>query len=259
MTTVAPNGPDTVTANVEFSAGGCRLQAELAVPTGPTRLIDLLPVFQAVDDALTELVVREVEEKGESISCKKGCGACCRQVVPLSEVEARRIRDLVSELPEPRRSEVRARFAEAHRRLENAGLLEPLRECTQWTEEEGQRRGSDYFLQGIPCPFLEEESCSIHPDRPLSCREYLVTSPAEHCARPSAEAVKRARFPLKVWTAVARFDEMRPGASCVPWVPLILGPEWADTHPDEPPPRPGTELVSEFFSRLAGNAESRDR
>jgi Fe-S-cluster containining protein len=40
----------------------------------------------------------------------------------------------------------------------------------------------------MPCPFLEDESCSIHPDRPLVCREYLVTSPAELCAGPRRKA-----------------------------------------------------------------------
>ena len=37
--------------------------------------------------------------------------------------------------------------------------------------------GREYFQLGIPCPFLEEESCSIYHDRPITCREYLVTSP----------------------------------------------------------------------------------
>ncbi|HEY5241787.1 MAG TPA: YkgJ family cysteine cluster protein [Polyangiaceae bacterium] len=38
----------------------------------------------------------------------------------------------------------------------------------------------------VSCPFLEEESCSIHPDRPPICREYLVTS------SPRPRAVARA-------------------------------------------------------------------
>ncbi len=46
------------------------------------------------------------------------------------------------------------------------------------------RSARRYFHLGIACPFLEDESCSIHADRPISCREYLVTSPAVNCADP---------------------------------------------------------------------------
>jgi Fe-S-cluster containining protein len=241
-----------MTADLQLTIGDWRLQAKLSVPAGPTRLIELLPVFQSVDNAVVDLAVQQAEEEGETISCRKGCGACCRQMVPIAEVEARRIRDLVSDLPEPRRSEIRTRFAEARRRLEQAGLLDKLLERAQWTEEEVQALGIKYFFQGIPCPFLEEESCSIHPDRPLACREYLVTSPAAHCAQPAADTIRQVKIPLKVWTTVAQFDKPEPGARFIRWVPLILAPEWADAHPEEPPPRPGPELVNEFLSRLTG-------
>ncbi len=119
-------------------------------------------------------------------------------------------------------------------------------------EGEGMGVGMSYFDQGIPCPFLEEESCSIYGERPLVCREYLVTSPAEHCARPRAETVKRVKMPLKVWTAVAAFDEVPPGARFIRWVPLILAPEWAEAHPEEPAARPGPELLSQFFEHVTG-------
>ena len=48
-----------------------------------------------------------------------------------------------------------------------------------------------YFRLGIACPFLESESCSIHRDRPLVCREYLVSSPSEHCADPVRGTIER--------------------------------------------------------------------
>lgn len=39
-----------------------------------------------------------------------------------------------------------------------------------------------YFALGIPCPFLVDDSCGIHPARPLACREYVVASDPTHCA-----------------------------------------------------------------------------
>src|SRR5262249_15943606 len=153
------------------------------------------------------------------VSCKKGCGACCRQLVPVSQVEARYLRDLVEQLPEPRRSQIRARFDEARRLLAQSGLLDKLFHTDQWTEEEYNAVGRDYFQQGIPCPFLEEESCSIHPDRPITCREYLVTSPAGNCAQPTSGAVRTIPFPFKMWWALARFDPLPADTRYVPWVP----------------------------------------
>ena len=72
----------------------------MSVPAGPTRLVELLPLVQHLANTVVAAAVEDVVEQGESISCKKGCGACCRQLVPISQVEARRIRDLVEEMPE---------------------------------------------------------------------------------------------------------------------------------------------------------------
>jgi Fe-S-cluster containining protein len=257
MSSGMPNGAavaaaESVTAEVDMTIGARRLHAKMSVPAGPTRLMDLLPLAQNLANAVVGAAVEDIVEQGQAVSCKKGCGACCRQLVPISQVEARRIRDLVETLPEPRREQIRARFSQAREALRIAGLLEQLEARERWAPDGVETIGVDYFRLGIACPFLEDESCSIHADRPITCREYLVTSPAEHCARPTRETVETARIPLKVWTAVARFDKLPPGERFLRWVPLILAPEWADAHPDETPPRPGPELLKELFEYLTG-------
>jgi Fe-S-cluster containining protein len=245
-----PDSPASVTADVELSVAGQRLRMKLTVPTGPTTWRMMLPLVQDLTNRVVNAAIQEVEEQGQRISCKKGCGACCRQLVPITEVEARRIRDLVDELPEPRRSEIQDRFADARRRLEDDGVLQRLLHRQEWKDGEGRAIGLEYFSRGIPCPFLEAESCSIHADRPLACREYLVTSPAENCAGPTAETVRMVTLPLKVSNALAQMNEGQPPARSIRWVPLILAPEWAEAHPDEPPPRSGPELVRDLFQRL---------
>jgi len=237
---------------VEFTIAGRKLHQEMTVPTGPTQPRELLPLFQSLADAVVDLSVKAMEDRGERLSCKKGCGACCRQLVPVTESEARRIGDLVQQLPEPRRSVIRQRFVDARQRLDAAGLLEPLLAPIRRSEGERQRLGLDYFEQHIACPFLEEESCSIYLDRPIRCREYLVTSPAENCARPTAETVKPIHIPLPIWNAAARLDD--PGR----WVPLSLAPEWAESHPQVTPPRPGPELLRAFMERVAPSAAPSD-
>ncbi len=243
-------GPTQVTANIKLDLGGIELEAQLTVPTRPTPLRVLLPMVHALTNAIVDAAAQKVEEEGKIISCKKGCGACCRQMVPIAPSEARRLRELVQELPEPRRSAILARFAVAKQRMEAAGLWQKMNARDHLPQSELQPLGLEYFALGVPCPFLEEESCSIHQDRPTSCREYLVTSPAENCSRPSAETIRKVPLPGKVWTALARLDGLAPGARYLRWVPLIQALEHAEANPDDPPDRPGPDWLTELFQYL---------
>jgi Fe-S-cluster containining protein len=247
------SGPaELVTAKLQLTGPDWELRTAMSVPAGPTRLGELLPLMQSFADAVVGSAVKEVEAREERISCKKGCGACCRQLVPMAEGEARQLHAVVERLSEPRRSTVRARFAEARRRLEAAGLSEKLLYPDRWSDGEGRSIGLAYFRLGIPCPFLEEESCSLYADRPIACREYLVTSPADNCARPTSESVACVKLPFKVWTAIARFDDVPPSARFIRWVPLILALDWAEAHSDETTPRPGPDWLREFFDHVTG-------
>jgi Fe-S-cluster containining protein len=241
---------ESVAVPLDRVAGAARIQGEIQVTTGPTTPADLLPLLRSLADAIVGSAAQAAQAQGQTISCKKGCGACCRQLVPLPPTEARRIRDLVKELPQPRRSEIEARFADARSRLQQAGLLEDLLDLGRVGKERRREFALEYFRQGIPCPFLEEESCSIHPDRPLVCREYLVTSFAEHCARPTAETVRCVPLPVRASNALARLDNDQP-AEPERLVPLVLAPEWADTHAADGTGRPGPELLRDFFGHLS--------
>jgi hypothetical protein len=108
-----------------------------------------------------------------------------------------------------------------------------------------------YFRLGIPCPFLERESCSIHADRPLACREYLVTSAAENCASPTRDTVECVPMPVRLSGALGRLASSAVAEETA-WVPLVLAPEWAESHPDASPARPGPEWVSLLFRELTG-------
>lgn len=242
---------ETATLNAQIAFSGGKMQLQLTVPTGPTRPVELLPMLRSLTDGFVNAAVQRAERSGLTISCCKGCGACCRQIVPLSETEARKIRELVEELPEPRKSEILARFAAARKRLEEAGLIEILLAPERADPDQIKRLILDYFRLGIACPFLEEESCSIHVDRPVPCREYLVVSPAENCARLSPESVLPLKIPVAVSKALRRFDA-DGGTLPNRWVPLVLALEWSDANPDESAPRPGPELLQAVFEKLAG-------
>jgi len=242
---------EEVRVTLQLSIAGSRVEAEAYVPRGPTRPLRMLPVFQHMADALVDRVARSAELNGLTISCKAGCGACCRQLVPISETETHHLRAIVDAMSEPRRTEIRQRFQTALRRIAESGLLEKLENRERLTEDDLEPLGRTYFQLGIACPFLEDESCSIHPDRPISCREYLVTSPAVDCAAPSPETIRVLPLPGRVSAALARVD----GSDSLRntwWIPLPLALSHAESHPDAGPQRPGVEILGEVLKLLSG-------
>jgi Fe-S-cluster containining protein len=243
----------TVTADVKLDVAGRHLEARLEVPAGPTTLRELLPIARGLSGASVSAAAEDAAAAGRQVSCKAGCGACCRQMVPLSLPEAYHIRDLIEHLPEPRRSAVQARFAAARQRLHEAGLLADLEAPRPFGPGETVPHGEAYFALGMACPFLEEESCSIYDDRPLICREYVVVSPPENCARPRWTGVEVLRSPLQVWRAFSRAAAPRADGR-LEWVPLVLAPQWAQTHPEESTSRTGPELLQALFAELTGQS-----
>lgn len=80
------------------------------------------------------------------VACSKGCSACCKMNVMISQIEANFIEKETGVKPA---------------QVTN-GFLHP----------------QDKFI-GVPCPFLEDGSCSIYDVRPFACRKHLSfdTSP----------------------------------------------------------------------------------
>ena len=245
---MSQTNPETsLTAKIDFSVNGRAVSLQVQVPAGPVSPTRLLPLAHALANTIVNMAV---EAQSEKISCTKGCGACCRQLVPISTVEARAISGLVNAMEEPRRSAVIAHFEDACRQMEAAGLMDGLRDFSRIAEKDFIPFGLAYFGRGVPCPFLEDESCSIHRDRPVICREYLVTSDARHCADPSAHTIQRIELGARVSRALPALEAAKV-APRMPWIPLILALEWTASHPEDSE-RPGPQLLQALFGSLSG-------
>jgi Fe-S-cluster containining protein len=247
---MSTSSSNAVSADFTLSGGNFSLRFRVTVPAGPSRMGDLLPLVRGLSDKLIDETSKAIEASGRHISCRAGCGACCRNLVAISPVEARRIAGVVAEMTEPRRATVMTRFADAKERLEQGGLYEPLCVADQWTPEEYAARVDAYFALGIPCPFLEHDSCSIYDERPLTCREYLVTSPPALCANLNSVGVDRVQLPLYLFNAVARWQAPQQGHFLEQWVPLVLAPDWAALHPEAAPTKTGLELLRDLLSQV---------
>jgi Fe-S-cluster containining protein len=252
---------DVTVLDVTLSIAGEAVPLTMPVPKGPTRPRRLLPVLRMLAEEIVDRGVARAHEEGETITCKAGCGACCRQLVPISKAEAHQLRALVDAMPEPRRTHVRARFADAKLRLLEGGM----RDLVEGTlpEQVRKRNGEAYaklvrayFVLGIACPFLEDESCSIHADRPVICREYLVVSPVEHCV--SFDAGMKP-VPLAGRVSEALFAIEDKDRDDVGFVPLSVALDWAEAHDDAGRTRPGPQLVGEVLTALAPKAKSKEK
>ena len=227
------------TATLRLNVGDLQIAHPITVPNAPGPATAVLPALQG----LVNTVVGAAET-GKAISCRKGCGACCRQLVPVSRTEGEALLALVEAMPRERRKAVRTRFAAAEAAITRAGLAERGDRSDREPSRSDRELSVAYFALGVPCPFLEDESCSIHPDRPLVCREYLVTSPAELCAGPAQEGVTPVPVP-KLSLAARRLQD--DGDS---WFPLAMLMAWSREPRPATKRRPGTEWIQRFLRSL---------
>jgi len=107
-------------------------------------LPQLLDAYHIIDQGVTDAIHREVVQ-GRTIACGKGCAACCRchKDIPVYPLELVGITWYTVE-----------KLANATR----GKLKQQLRD----------------FQQGDACPFLIGNDCSIHPMRPMACRQFNV-------------------------------------------------------------------------------------
>jgi Fe-S-cluster containining protein len=210
---------------IELRTPGWAIASTLTVPAEPAPVESWLPFLQMLADQVSRSAADAADRSGRPVSCSKGCGACCRPLVAISVVEARALARLVAQMPQPRQGEVRARFAAVLTRLAQSGVLDqdyaaPSAEFPL-AETEQQRLAAAWYSLQIACPFLEDEMCGIYEDRPLVCREHLVTTPPAACSRLFREPVDRIELPVRLGVALARTAEAIDGVSTA-MIPLLM-------------------------------------
>ena len=240
------------TVQVQFSlaVGTGRLEATLDVPAGEVTLTGLLPVLQTLSSNIVESTIEIIGTEGYAVSCRLGCAACCRQMVPISIFEAAALADYIRALPAPQQMMLQERFRASLLALRDSGILARM-DPASWMEGDHDQLNVDYLAEKVPCPFLIDEACSIHAMRPMICREHLVTSPAEFCADPSHRSVVGVPMPIRLSKLLYRLGaqvEDNPRG----WMPLVFLIAWmeGETRPGDVIAGPGPELLYEIVKRL---------
>ncbi|MCJ7484504.1 MAG: YkgJ family cysteine cluster protein [Thermodesulfovibrionales bacterium] len=97
-------------------------------------------VYKGIDEA-----VRTAFKKGRKLACSKGCSNCCKthQTIPVYP-------------------------------LELVGLSWYVTEKITGPERDIIKTQLRNYKENDPCPFLVNSACSVHPMRPVSCRQFNV-------------------------------------------------------------------------------------
>ena len=231
-----------------------RLTTAIDVPTGFIPITAIVPVARRLGEEAAQLEIQHATEAGQAISCRIGCAACCRMLVPLSAPEAFALRDYVEQLPTDRRTLLLNRLGDTKDRIKRAGLWDQLNDASEASnpiaDEELDPINRSYYALRMPCPYLENELCSIYEARPAACRELLVTSPAELCQ----DLVQNPVTPLPVSMRMSSILGLAWGTltdSPPRLIPLPMALEWAERHEAESRRTwPGSALLDQVLDHM---------
>lgn len=231
-----------------------RLNTTLDVPTGFVPITSIVPVTRRLGEEMLKLEELRSREAGHSISCRMGCAACCRMLVPLSPPEAFALRDYVAQLPEDRQDALRRKIAHSQATLASHHLLDRLREVADATrpipDEDLDPVNRAYYALRHPCPFLENEICSIYEARPAACRELLVTSPASLCDNLVENPVTPLPVSVRIGTVLGLLWGTVTNSS-PRLIPLPLALEWAEQHRDDASRTwAGSKLIDQMLDKI---------
>lgn len=249
-----------VTGKIGITIQDQPLNFEVTVPAKPVKLTRMLPVFHKMTNTMVGLGIDAAKLNGQEVSCKAGCGACCRQPVPITEAEVFQLAALVERMDEPERLAVEQKFDNAVKHFDNIDWFEKVSKCAaaamDGQTEEAQKKLVElvhqYFTEGISCPFLKNDACSIHEWRPMACREYLVTSPAEFCDDPDPINIKKVEMlfqPSKVVSKISSTGNFAGEGI----ITLIKALEFAKVKKESEKVKTGEGWMADFFQTLAAS------
>ena len=110
------------------------------------------------------------------------------------------------------------------------GRLEAVADAaTPIPDEDLEPLNRAYYALRHPCPFLENEICSIYEARPAACRELLVTSPPELCDNLAENPVQPIPVSVRIGTVLGLLWASLTNTSAR-LIPLPLALDWAAQH-----------------------------
>ncbi len=104
----------------------------------------LLDAYYIIDKGIAD-AIRIEAKKRRKVACAKGCASCCstHRDIPVYP-------------------------------LELVGISWYVIEKITGTKRDLLKKQLQFYIQNEPCPFLIDNACSVHPLRPIACRQFIV-------------------------------------------------------------------------------------
>ncbi|MFH0837278.1 MAG: YkgJ family cysteine cluster protein [Candidatus Aenigmatarchaeota archaeon] len=148
----------------------------------------IMDVFYDYFDDVIKIARRLAEEKGDPVTCYKGCDICCHQPVSSALEEALLIylflrdNDDITKLALSKYDDWRKLAGSVEEY--DIGMRESMiagLSGKRGLSDDTVRYIEKYNAKNNPCPFLSEHVCTIYPVRPVACRNMLSLDDPEMC------------------------------------------------------------------------------
>jgi Fe-S-cluster containining protein len=140
-----------------------------------------------------------IASTGETVTCNKGCSYCCAHHVPATLQECELIVYYLYQNQTLLDHFLRVYPAWRARVKNHEDLFQAVKQRFSDMPQSGFAQGKReafyqaagrYNEQGIPCPFLNQDLCSIYEVRPSACATFFSMSPPEYCSSSSPDEPK---------------------------------------------------------------------
>ncbi len=248
------NHPAAEHFEISLQTPSGEISTAVGVPAGFVPITAILPLMRSLGGEAQVLEQRRLLEAGQRISCEKGCAACCRMLGPIAGPEAFALTNAIDQLDQNERNRLLAKLDLAQQQLARAGILKQLSSLADSSEplndEAIEPLNRAYYALRMPCPFLDNETCSIYADRPAACRELAVTSPATECQEMTKQTVQPVPVAVRLSTALSLLWADLTGTA-PRLIPLPLAVDWARRHKEEQTNQwAGTELFEKAMDKV---------
>jgi len=230
---------------------------QIIVSNSLAGLMDLVPLARMLSTRIGTRTINQATSAGTSVPCRKGCGACCKYLVPLSVPEALCLGRQIGPLLEKRNATVAQGLATAANCiLEGWSESRFSHDAPNYSgsEPDIESVGQWYAELGLNCPFLCDGLCTIYDTRPIACREHTVLGTSGDCDGFHPGCGNHLRMPVRVLDALAQLAA-RMEQTDVQAVMMPLVPFWYEENCHrELQTWPAPDLVACFLDCLAETA-----
>jgi Fe-S-cluster containining protein len=215
----------------EIDVLGEPVHFQISVERKQAKLTDIVPTARAIAEKLSLAMVDKLRRNGTIVTCHKGCSSCCNYLVPLSVPEAFCLREEILAMPEEQaRATMQLFLNSAIRILDSKFQESDLNELIHTNTPVQTDNLSEWYAGlNLTCPFLSDGICTSYEQRPIACREHLVTGSALLCEAHRVNEPKVVKMPVNILECVCRLTaELEQSEIEAVMMPLAL--PWAQEN-----------------------------